>query len=199
MAEGFALTRKKDKLLKAAFILYMVSVAASIAMLYESLSASGNIFKINVRNADLWANTLRVIADAMILAGFWKTRRNGPLMWGFLINIIPQALDLLVHFRDMRDSIIPSLAFVATVFLIVFYTVLTGIVVTDARRESAYLFAKIAVLSCLVFWLISDISNLVSYGFEGVYTVIFLLVDLTQMVTLGIWGFLFTDLLNGNK
>ena len=120
-------------------------------------------------------------------------------MWGFLLNIIPQALDLLVHFRDMRDSIIPSLAFVATVFLIVFYTVLTGIVVTGARRDNAYLFAKIAVLTCLFFWLISDISNLVSHGMEGAYTVIFLLVDLTQMATLGIWGFLFTDWLKENE
>ncbi|MBP5775884.1 MAG: hypothetical protein J6W36_09335 [Clostridiales bacterium] len=199
MAQGRGLTVKKDKMLKVAFILYMVSVAASIAMLYESLSVSGSVFRINVRNADLWANMLRIIADIMILAGFWKTRRNALLMWGFLINIIPQALDLLVHFRDMRDSIIPSLAFVATVFLIVFYTVLTGIVVTDARRESAYLFAKIAVLTCLFFWLISDISNLVSHGMEGVFTIIFLLVDLTQMITLGIWGFLFTDLLNGQE
>ena len=199
MAQGRGLTVKKDKMLKVAFILYIVSVAAFILMLYESLSASGSIFRINVRNADLWANTLRIAADIMILTGFWKKRHNALLMWGFLLNIIPQALDLLVHFRDMRDSIIPSLAFVATVFLIVFYTVLTGIVVTGARRDNAYLFAKIAVLTCLFFWLISDISNLVSHGMEGAYTVIFLLVDLTQMATLGIWGFLFTDWLKENE
>ena len=199
MAEGFRLTVKKDKLLKGAFILYMVSVAAFIVMLYGSLNESGSVFRINVRNADLWANCFRIFADIMILAGFWKARRNALLMWGFLINIIPQALDLLVHFRDMKDSIIPSLAFVATVFLIFFYTVLTGIVVTDARRENVYLFAKITVLCCLFFWLISDISNLVTYGFEGAYTVIFLLVDLTQLITLGIWGFLFTDWLKEKK
>ena len=199
MAKGSGLTEKREKLLKVAFIVYIVSVAAFLVMLFESLSADGSVFRINVRNADLWANCFRIIADIMILAGFWKTRRNPLLMWGFLLNIIPQGLDLLVHFRDMKNSMIPSLAFVATVFLIIFYTVLTGIVVTDARRENAYLFAKITVLCCLFFWLISDISNMVAFGFEGAYTLIFLLVDLTQLITLGIWGFLFTDWLKGKE
>ena len=186
---------KKDLMLKVAFILYIISVAAFLVMLYDSISASGTIFRIGLRAADFWANTLRIVADIMILAGFWKKRHNSLMMWGFLLNIIPQALDLLIHFREMKDSVIPSLAFVATIFLIFFYTMLTAIVVSGSSRDNTYLLAKINVLVCVLFWMISDLSNLAFYGPEGAYTAVFLTVDFTQMITLGIWGVLFTDML----
>ena len=198
MAYGMRDNPKRDKLLKVSFILYIVTVAIFLFMLYESVSAAGGVFRISLKSADFMANCLRVPADLMILAGFWKTRRTPPLMWGFLLNIVPQAFDLLIHFNALKNSMIPALAFVATVFLIVFYTNLTRIVVTATTKEDVFVITKISALVCIFFWVISDIANLYATGFEGAFTVFFLFIELVQMVTLGIWSQLFTDLIRPN-
>ena len=191
---------KRDKLLRVSFILYIVTVAVFLVMLCESVIDAGGVFRISLKSADFMANCLRVPADIMILAGFWKTRRTPLLMWGFLLNIVPQAFDLLIHFNAMKKSMIPALAFVATVFLIVFYTNLTRIVVTATTKEDVFLITKTSALVCIFFWVISDIANLAATGFEGAFTVFFLFIEIVQMVTLGIWSQLFTDLIRpGNS
>ncbi len=189
---------KKDKILKVSFIIYIVSVAIFLVMLCESVIDAGGIFRISLRSADFMANCLRIVADIMILAGFWKTRRTPLLMWGFLLNIVPQAFDLLIHFNAMKKSMIPSIAFVATVFLIVFYTNLTRIVVTQTAKEDVFLLTKTSALVCIFFWVISDIVNLIDTGFEGAFTVFFLFIEIVQMTTLGIWSQLFTEKLRPN-
>lgn len=193
MAGKARIDAKKDKLLKVSFIVYIVSVAIFLVMLCESVIDAGGVFRISLKSADFMANCLRIVADILILAGFWKTCRTPLLMWGFLLNIVPQAFDLLIHFNAMKKSMIPALAFVATVFLIVFYTNLTRIVVTQTAKEDVFLITKVSVLVCIFFWVISDIANLEATGFEGAFTVFFLFIEVVQMVSLGIWSQLFTD------
>ncbi len=131
----------------------------------------------------------------MIIAGFWKKRYNGLLIGGFLLNLVPQAFDLLVQYNGLKESLIYGLAFVATIFLIVFYIMLTGVTVSGTSKNDAYMFTKISVLICVLFWLISDIVNLSVQGMEGIFTVIFLGVDFLQMATLAVWGVMFTNYL----
>ena len=83
-----------------------------------------------------------------------------------------------------------ELAFVATLFLIVFYFIMTGLTVAGKAKNEAYLFAKIAVLISVFFWVISDIANLAASGMQGIFTAVFLGIDFMQIVTLGLWGIL---------
>ena len=185
--------------LKASFVIYVVTVAIFLFLSYDSLIVTAGPFGLDLGRADFIANCLRIIADAMILAGFWKGRRIKLLMAGFLLNIIPQAFDLLVHYNALKDNLIQGLAFVATVFLIVFYFMLTNINMSTTSRDDTYMFTKISVLICVFFWFVSDIVNLTVHGLNGAFTVIFLLNDFLQMAMLAMWGFLMTDYIKLDK
>lgn len=195
MADKTGNVLKKNTLLKVVFIIYMVATAAFLVLLFGSVSETGGPFALDLRRADFFANCLRIIADLMIIAGFWKKRYNGLLIGGFLLNLVPQAFDLLVQYNGLKESLIYGLAFVATIFLIVFYIMLTGVTVSGTSKNDAYMFTKISVLICVLFWLISDIVNLSVQGMEGIFTVIFLGVDFLQMATLAVWGVMFTNYL----
>ena len=195
MADNTGNVPKKNTLLKVVFIIYMVATAAFLVLLFGSVSETGGPFALDLRRADFFANCLRIIADLMIIAGFWKKRYNGLLIGGFLLNLVPQAFDLLVQYNGLKESLIYGLAFVATIFLIVFYIMLTGVTVSGTSKNDAYMFTKISVLICVLFWLISDIVNLSVQGMEGIFTVIFLGVDFLQMATLAVWGVMFTNYL----
>lgn len=195
MADKTGNVPKKNTLLKVVFIIYMVATAAFLVLLFGSVSETGGPFALDLRRADFFANCLRIIADLMIIAGFWKKRYNGLLIGGFLLNLVPQAFDLLVQYNGLKESLIYGLAFVATIFLIVFYIMLTGVTVSGTSKNDAYMFSKISVLICVLFWLISDIVNLSVQGMEGIFTVIFLVVDFLQMATLAVWGVMFTNYL----
>ena len=195
MADKTGNVPKKNTLLKVVFIIYMVATAAFLVLLFGSVSETGGPFALDLRRADFFANCLRIIADLMIIAGFWKKRYNGLLIGGFLLNLVPQAFDLLVQYNGLKESLIYGLAFVATIFLIVFYIMLTGVTVSGTSKNDAYMFTKISVLICVLFWLISDIVNLSVQGMEGIFTVIFLGVDFLQMATLAVWGVMFTNYL----
>ena len=185
--------------LKASFVLYFVTVVVFLFLSYDSLIVTAGPFGLDLGRADFFANCLRLVADAMILAGFWKGRHIKLLMAGFLLNIIPQAFDLLIHYNALKDNMIQGLAFVATVFLIVFYFMLTNINMSTTSRDDTYMFTKISVSACVFFWLVSDIVNLTVYGLSGAFTVIFLLNDLLQMAMLVMWGFLMTDYIRLDK
>lgn len=189
----------KNTLLKMMFIIHIVSVAVFLLMMLDTVSISGGPFVPSLDNFDFFANCLRIIADIMILTGFMRKRHNGPLMWGFLLNIISQTFDLIVHGNGMRTSMISALAFVATLFLIVFFTLLTMIVVTDTSRDETYMFTKVTIVGCVFFWLVSDIVNFTVVGMQGLFTVIFLIAEFIQMATLVVWGILFTDMLKPEK
>ncbi|MBO4680860.1 MAG: hypothetical protein J5623_03065 [Clostridiales bacterium] len=191
--------RSENGRLKASFVIYVVTVVVFLFLMYDSLVATAGPFGLDLGRADFVANCLRLVADALILAGFWKGRRIKLLMAGFLLNIIPQAFDLLVHYNGLKDNLIQGLAFVATVFLIVFYFMLTNINMSITSRDDTYMFTKISVLICVFFWFVSDIVNLTGHGFEGAFTVIFLLNDLLQMAMLVMWGFLMTDYIKLDK
>ena len=195
MADKTGNVPKKNTLLKVVFIIYMVATAAFLVLLFGSVSETGGPFALDLRRADFFANCLRIIADLMIIAGFWKKRYNELLIGGFLLNLVPQAFDLLVQYNGLKESLIYGLAFVATIFLIVFYIMLTGVTVSGTSKNDAYMFTKISVLICVLFWLISDIVNLSVQGMEGIFTVIFLGVDFLQMATLAVWGVMFTNYL----
>ena len=185
--------------LKASFVVYVVTVAVFLFLMYDSMVVASGPFGLDLGRADFCANCLRLVADALILIGFWKGRRIKILMAGFLLNIIPQAFDLLVHYNALKDNLIQGLAFVATVFLIVFYFMLTNINMSTTSRDDTYTFTKISVLICVFFWFVSDIVNLTGHGFEGAFTVIFLLNDLLQMAMLVTWGLLMTDYIKRDK
>ena len=185
--------------LKASFVLYFVTVVVFLFLSYDSLIVTAGPFGLDLGRADFFANCLRLVADAMILAGFWKGRRIKLLMAGFLLNILPQAFDLLLHYNSLKDNLIQGLAFVATVFLIVFYFMLTNINMSTTSRDDTYMFTKISVSACVFFWFVSDIVNLTVYGLSGAFTVIFLLNDLLQMAMLVMWGFLMTDYIRLDK
>ncbi len=195
MADKVSSGSKKNTLLRVSFILYIISVCAFLLLLFDTVSYSGGLAKFTLEGADFYANCLRFIADLLILIGFWKTRRNGLLTAGFLINVIPQAFDLLIHFNGMKETMINCLAFVATLFLIVFYFIMTGLTVAGKAKNEAYLFAKIAVLISVFFWVISDIANLAASGMQGIFTAVFLGIDFMQIVTLGLWGILLPNYL----
>ena len=191
--------RSENKRLKTSFVLYVVTVVVFLFLSYDSLIATAGPFGLDLGRADFFANCLRPVADAMILIGFWKERRIKLLMAGFLLNIIPQAFDLLFHYNALKDNLIQGLAFVATVFLIVFYFMLTNVNMSTTSRDDTYLFTKISVLICVFFWFVSDIVNLTAHGINGAFTVIFLLNDLLQMAMLVMWGFLMTDYIRLDK
>ena len=185
--------------LKASFVLYFVTVVVFLFLSYDSLIVTAGPFGLDLGRADFFANCLRLVADAMILAGFWKGRHIKLLMAGFLLNILPQAFDLLLHYNSLKDNLIQGLAFVATVFLIVFYFMLTNINMSTTSRDDTYMFTKISVLICVFFGFVSDVVNLAGHGFEGAFTVLFLLNDLLQMAMLVMWGFLMTDYIKSDK
>lgn len=185
--------------LKASFVLYFVTVVVFLFLSYDSLTVTEGPFGLDLGRADFFANCLRLVADAMILAGFWKGRHLKLLMAGFLLNIIPQAFDLIFHYNALKDNLFQGFAFVATVFLIVFYFMLTNINMSTTSRDDTYQFTKISVLACVFFWFVSDIVNLTFYGLGGAFTVIFLINDLLQMAMLVIWGFLMTDYIRLDK
>ena len=189
----------KNTKLKAVFILYIVTVAIFLLMMHGSLSAESGPFGLDLGRADFFANCLRIAADVMILMGFWKERRIKLLMAGFLLNIIPQAFDLLVHYNGLKDNLIQGLAFVATVFLILFYFMMTSINVSTTSKDDTYLFTKVCVLICVLFWLGSDIVNLAVFGLSGAFTIAFLINDFLQMALLVLWGFLLTDYIRLEK
>ena len=111
MADKVSSGSQKNTLLRVSFILYMIAVCAFLLLLFDTVSYSGGLAGFTLDGADFYANCLRIVADLLLLIGFWKTRRNGLLIAGFLLNIIPQAFDLLVHFNGMKETMINGLAF----------------------------------------------------------------------------------------
>lgn len=198
MTEEVSNSSKNTKL-KAVFILYIVTVAIFLIMMHGSLGEASGAFGLDLGRADFFANCLRIVADVMILIGFWKERHIKLLMAGFLLNIIPQAFDLLVHYNGLKDNLIQGLAFVATVFLILFYFMMTSINISTTSKDDTYLFTKVCVLICVLFWLGSDIANLTMYGLSGAFTIAFLINDFLQMALLVLWGFMMTDYIKLEK
>ena len=181
MTEEVSNSSKNTKL-KAVFILYIVTVAIFLIMMHGSLGEASGAFGLDLGRAD-----------------FWKGRHIKLLMAGFLLNIIPQAFDLIFHYNALKDNLFQGFAFVATVFLIVFYFMLTNINMSTTSRDDTYQFTKISVLASVFFWFISDVVNLTFYGLGGAFTVIFLINDLLQMAMLVMWGFLMTDYIRLDK
>jgi hypothetical protein len=199
MADNACSGTKKNTSLKVVFILYIISTAAFLVLLYESVSIPGAPLSFSLGKADFYANCLRIIADIMILAGFWKKRCKALLAAGFILNIIPQVFDILLQFSQLSENMTVLLSLAATVFLIIFYIVMTVITVSGTAIRSAGLFAKASVIICVVFWIVSDIMNVAAQGIESWYTVLFLSIDLIQIVTLALWGVSLAGLLRHKK
>lgn len=193
MTEGITENTKKDKILRVVFITYMVSVVMFLVLLYDTVRSRGGLSALNLDSTDFLANCLRIIADTMIIVGIWNQRKNALLIGGFLLNIVPQVFEVFLHFRRLSDSMLSGLPLVATVFLIFFYIMLIAIIIRGTLSNEAYIFTKIAVISCVFFWLVSDVLNLAAAGVEGPFTVIFLCADFLQMATLVTWGVMLTD------